>query len=36
MVRIPKSLSDSHYLKENPVELRDRMMTALAQLEQTL
>ena len=34
--RVPKSVFVRHYLKENPVELRDRVMTALGQLEQML
>lgn len=34
--RISKSVFVRHYLKENPAELRDRVMTALTQLEQTL
>jgi intergrase/recombinase len=33
--RVPKSVFVRHYLKENPVELRDRVMTALTQLEQS-
>jgi hypothetical protein len=32
--RVPKSVFVRHYLKENPVELRDRVLTALTQLEQ--
>jgi intergrase/recombinase len=34
--RIPKSVFARHYLKENPTELRNRVLTALTQLEQTL
>jgi intergrase/recombinase len=33
--RVSKSVFVGHYLKENPVELRDRVMTALTQLEQS-
>jgi intergrase/recombinase len=33
--RVPKSVFVRHYLKENPVELIDRVMTALTQLEQS-
>jgi intergrase/recombinase len=33
--RVSKSVFVRHYLKENPVELRDRVMTALTQLEQS-
>jgi hypothetical protein len=34
--RVPKSVFVRHYLKENPKELKDRVLTALTQLEQTL
>ncbi len=34
--RVPKSVFARHYLKENPTELRDRTLTAITQLEQTL
>jgi intergrase/recombinase len=34
--RVPKSVFARHYLKENPKELKDRVLTALTQLEQTL
>jgi intergrase/recombinase len=34
--RVPKSVFARHYLKENPAELRDRTLTAITQLEQTL
>ena len=34
--RVPKSVFARHYLKENPAELKDRVLTALTQLEQTL
>jgi len=34
--RIPKSVFARHYLKENPTELRNRVLTALTLLEQTL
>jgi hypothetical protein len=34
--RVSKSIFVRHYLKENPAELRDRVITALTQLEQSL
>jgi len=34
--RVSKSIFVRHYLKENPVELRDRVMIALTQLEQSI
>ncbi len=34
--RVPKSVFVRHYLKENPKELKDRVLRALIQLEQTI
>jgi intergrase/recombinase len=34
--RVSKSIFVRHYLKENPVELRNRVMIALTQLEQSI
>jgi len=34
--RISKSVFVRHYLKENPMELRDRTLEALRQLEKSL
>jgi hypothetical protein len=34
--KVPKSVFARHYLKENPIELRDRTLEALAELEQAM
>ena len=33
---VPKSVFARHHLKENPIELRDRTLEAIKQLEQSL
>jgi len=34
--RVPQSVFVRHYLKENPIELRDRTIEALRELEKSL